>query len=545
MKHFLHGFLVLQAFRLCAFGQVLLYQENFPYPGPSGSLPVSSFGWSNAIPNNPNRLYQLSGTNGAVFAYQGDTDVPISTAFFTTTTLDSGATGMAFPSFNPAQFTGLTLSADIQPYYLPDSIAARFAVQMNGANWFAAATALPVPTTVGGFATYTQAFNPAATFWNSLTIRSTNAVIGVVATSNLLGNITGAGLVFTHTVHGGTHNFDNFLITATGQFNPTNAPSLTITFSDVGQAPWNVTNFGKIPENYQPGELLGSGILTHWINVGGYTGGPDHTTGTGFSAREYNGGISPSIVLFNQHVVVRSVFVDAFNGQGTHIYVRGYTYSNSPVPVITVDVPTRSHPWGGGYQWIQVTNLDGIPLQKLVVESSVYGDNAQFDDITIQPAPTNNIPPRDFLYNKLTIMPLGDSITWGVDAPGGFRTKLYQNLKRAGYDFTFIGSDTTNPGPLPLPQDQQAREGHPGYTISQDNSNLDANVPPYPTDNDSNNGGYWLTRLNRPPDIILIHLGTNDIGGGGNVTPPPRTWMRCSVTFTRSRRTRTLLSRKS
>lgn len=124
---------------------------------------------------------------------------------------------------------------------------------------------------------------------------------------------------------------------------------LTITLNDVGQAPWNVSNFGKIPENYQPGELLGSGILNHWLNVGGYTGGPDHTTGTGFSAFELNGGLSPSIVLFNQHVVVRSLFVDTFSGQGTHIYVRGYTYSNSPVPVITVDVPTRSHPQGRGY----------------------------------------------------------------------------------------------------------------------------------------------------------------------------------------------------
>ena len=215
MKFFYYGLVALLAFYLRGVAQVLLCQENFPDPSPSGNLPVSAWGWSNAIPNNPNRLYQLAGTNGAVFAYQADADVPISTAFFTTTSLDNGATGMAFRSFNPALFTGLTLSADIQPYYLPDSIAARFAVQMNGANWFVAATALPVPTTVGGFVTCTQAFNPAAMFWNSLTIRSTNAVIGAVATSNLLGNITGAGLVFTHTAHGGTHNFDNFLITAT------------------------------------------------------------------------------------------------------------------------------------------------------------------------------------------------------------------------------------------------------------------------------------------------------------------------------------------
>ena len=156
-------------------GQVLLYQENFPWPGGTANQPVAACGWSNAIPNNPDRLYQLSGTNGAVYAYQADADVPVTTAFFTTTTLDTGATGMAFPSLDPTQFTGLTFAADIQPGFQPDSIAARFAVQMNHTNWFASATALPVPATTGGFATYTQRFDPSATVWNTLTIGTTNA----------------------------------------------------------------------------------------------------------------------------------------------------------------------------------------------------------------------------------------------------------------------------------------------------------------------------------------------------------------------------------
>jgi hypothetical protein len=68
-----------------------------------------------------------------------------------------------------------------------------------------------------------------------------------------------------------------------------------------------------------------------------------------------------------------------------------------------------------------------------------------------------------------------------------------------------------------MPLDQEAHEGHQGYTIYEDNANLDNNVPPYGTvasQNDWNNGGYWISRLNRPPDIILVHLGTNDIGRG-------------------------------
>ena len=93
---------LLSLLAVCPYGdgQVVIYQETFPYPGPSGDLPISSCGWSNAIPNNLNRLYQLSGSSGAVFAYQADADVPITTAFLTTTSLDNGAMGMAFPSFN-------------------------------------------------------------------------------------------------------------------------------------------------------------------------------------------------------------------------------------------------------------------------------------------------------------------------------------------------------------------------------------------------------------------------------------------------------------
>src|SRR5436305_483183 len=52
---------------------------------------------------------------------------------------------------------------------------------------------------------------------------------------------------------------------------------------------------------------------------------------------------------------------------------------------------------------------------------------------------------------SLSIMPLGDSITYGysakVPAPGGYRAPLYRDLVAAGYDVRFVGSQTTNPDP--------------------------------------------------------------------------------------------------
>src|ERR1017187_5978439 len=195
-------------------GQAVLYQETFPYPGLSGNFSVSTLGWATGPLNTPNRLYQIPGDDGAGFAYQ---NAARTTAFYTSTVL-SAANGATFPSINTAFYSGITFSADLQPYLTPANVTAKFAVQMNGGSWFVSANVLPVPATVGPFATYSNVFNPAALQWDSLSVSGngtgSSATIGSVISSNLAGNITGAGLVFTHTGAGGTFNFDNFLITA-------------------------------------------------------------------------------------------------------------------------------------------------------------------------------------------------------------------------------------------------------------------------------------------------------------------------------------------
>src|SRR5712692_3908966 len=47
-----------------------------------------------------------------------------------------------------------------------------------------------------------------------------------------------------------------------------------------------------------------------------------------------------------------------------------------------------------------------------------------------------------------TIMPLGDSITYGFPVPGGYRNRLYSDLRNAGYSFSFVGTSTDNPSSL-------------------------------------------------------------------------------------------------
>jgi lysophospholipase L1-like esterase len=93
------------------------------------------------------------------------------------------------------------------------------------------------------------------------------------------------------------------------------------------------------------------------------------------------------------------------------------------------------------------------------------------------------------------IMPLGDSSTFGAPDPGygGYRHLLATLLVADGYVFDFVGSRRS--GYVARPNN----EGHVGWTISRLKSGIDANR--------------WLETYR--PDLILLHIGTNDIFRGG------------------------------
>ena len=92
----------------------------------------------------------------------------------------------------------------------------------------------------------------------------------------------------------------------------------------------------------------------------------------------------------------------------------------------------------------------------------------------------------------IRIMPLGDSITYGVGAAGGYRTPLYRLLTNLNYNVDFVGTQTTNPD-TNLPD--LDHEGHSGWTIG----GLDGGILG------------WLDSI-ADPDVILLHIGTNDSG---------------------------------
>ena len=116
---------------------------------------------------------------------------------------------------------------------------------------------------------------------------------------------------------------------------------------------------------------------------------------------------------------------------------------------------------------------------------------------------------------KLRLLPLGDSITFGCGdqcekdkdcmkngaklAPcsscsGGYRTQLWHAVQD---NYEFVGTQSNGP-----PDIGRNHEGHPGWTITQIHGIL----------------GNWSALS---PDAILLHLGTNDLGGYVKPVPSP------------------------
>jgi acyl-CoA thioesterase I len=103
-------------------------------------------------------------------------------------------------------------------------------------------------------------------------------------------------------------------------------------------------------------------------------------------------------------------------------------------------------------------------------------------------------PPLAAAQPKLRIMPLGDSITQSNKDHGSYRRVLWQTLKQGGYNVDFVGSLKTHyQGPAPTSDFDLDHEGHWGWRIDEILTQLDG----------------W-TKTARP-DIVLVHLGTNDI----------------------------------
>jgi lysophospholipase L1-like esterase len=101
--------------------------------------------------------------------------------------------------------------------------------------------------------------------------------------------------------------------------------------------------------------------------------------------------------------------------------------------------------------------------------------------------------------DPVRIMPLGASHTYGMNSStgNGYRAELWRLLASAGISVDFVGSQQS--GDLP----DRDNEGHPGWRIEDIAGSV----------------GGWLTTYR--PDVVLLHVGTNDMKQNRDVARAP------------------------
>lgn len=161
------------------------------------------------------------------------------------------------------------------------------------------------------------------------------------------------------------------------------------------------------------------------------------------------------------------------------------------------------------------SSSDEVASSSEVVSDS-GGEDTGAPPTGFQPCPTNGDPCK--------ILPLGDSITWGINYGGGYRIKLFTKAVADDKHITFVGYDTANPpaaGALSALGDAQAdwvpnHEGHSGWTIQQDDDLVTGKST---ANNDGVNYTGKKVVADFNPNIVLIHLGTNDMYKGPDGAP--------------------------
>ncbi|GAA3035841.1 hypothetical protein GCM10020000_11710 [Streptomyces olivoverticillatus] len=107
---------------------------------------------------------------------------------------------------------------------------------------------------------------------------------------------------------------------------------------------------------------------------------------------------------------------------------------------------------------------------------------------------------RNWKVPRLAVMPLGDSITYGTGSSteSSYRAELWNQLTPHTDSLHFVGSQRS--GKLPDPD----HEGHYGWKIGGLTGNIEN----------------WLVAAK--PNVVLLHIGTNDMHDNYRVDQAPR-----------------------
>ncbi|MFE0041956.1 FG-GAP-like repeat-containing protein [Streptomyces albireticuli] len=122
-----------------------------------------------------------------------------------------------------------------------------------------------------------------------------------------------------------------------------------------------------------------------------------------------------------------------------------------------------------------------LMMSLLAATASVLGTPAAAHAAVVSPSGKEN-----WKVPRLSVMPLGDSITWGAGSStgDGYRVELRNRLASHADTLQFVGSLRTNGAD---------HEGHSGWQIDGLSENIER----------------WLPAAN--PNVVLLNIGTNDM----------------------------------
>jgi lysophospholipase L1-like esterase len=253
--------------------------------------------------------------------------------------------------------------------------------------------------------------------------------------------------------------------------------------------------------------LFGSGRANGWQNSTTADGG-NGSLMQGYCDARANSPVTVTIsgLTGSSYTIYLYVQADAQRPSNSGDWIPNYTINGTTLYTPTMTPPFNWYVQGG--MTLVNTNLFPPPLafgnyarwNNGFATNGVITISANLDNKSYR-SPLNGI---ELILNTnspvsqsrpIHLMPLGDSITWGYpDAPvtGGYRLSLYQLLTNANYTMDFVGTQVSPAPGLAYPN----HEGHSGYRIDQIDD-------PYFLS--------WVNSVPRP-DIILLLIGTNDIG---------------------------------
>lgn len=171
---------------------------------------------------------------------------------------------------------------------------------------------------------------------------------------------------------------------------------------------------------------------------------------------------------------------------------RSSTSSRPSAPWRTKILPVQDHRDIQMLVAVDAAATNGTTWHYWVSSVTVGGETPTSSAVTATPSDPGAVAITR--NRQLSIMPLGDSITFGFPYNGGYRQSLLEKLTAGGYQIQMAGRVKNNSPGMAQPY----HEGWPGRTVQYlRDTVLDQTLPIY------------------QPDLILLMIGTNNLAWGG------------------------------